>query len=62
MRDRIYPWDVMDRIRDAIRPLGIILSYSTPSLSKEEFDRRVKGPEEGISEALEVEVQEQSGA
>lgn len=32
-----YPWDRMDRIRNEIRPYGITLAYSEPSLSKEDW-------------------------
>lgn len=32
-----YPWDRMDRLRDEIRPSGITLEYSEPSLSKENW-------------------------
>ncbi|KIW29054.1 uncharacterized protein PV07_04900 [Cladophialophora immunda] len=32
-----YPWDRMDRLRDEIRPYGIALEYSEPSLSREDW-------------------------
>jgi hypothetical protein len=33
----VYPWDLMDKIRDAIEPHGIVLSYAKPSISRQDF-------------------------
>lgn len=49
-KDRIYPWDLMDDIQDTIRSLGLSLSYARPTLSKEEFEKRVRGFGERISQ------------
>ncbi len=40
-----YPWDLMDLIRDAIKPQGIDLSYSEPRISRKEFLRKVEEAE-----------------
>ncbi len=40
-----YPWDLMDEIRDAIKPNGIDLSYSEPCVSKQEFQRLLEKAE-----------------
>lgn len=41
----------MDEIRGAIQLLGLNLSYATPTLSKEEFEKRVRGSGELIAQA-----------
>jgi hypothetical protein len=46
MTTRIYLWDLMDEIWDDIRPLGLRLSYSSPSLSKEEFEQSLSNVSE----------------
>lgn len=37
-----YPWDRMDRLADELRPMGIELTYNTPSVTRERFEAAVE--------------------
>ncbi|KAE8326020.1 hypothetical protein BDV39DRAFT_206406 [Aspergillus sergii] len=51
-----YPWDRMDRIRDEIQPHGLVLEYSEPALTKEEWLRRLRDDScaPSVTESLEA--------
>jgi hypothetical protein len=41
-KDMRYPWDLLNDLRDAIAGRGITLSYKKPTLTRFEFERKLK--------------------
>ena len=37
-RPEVYPWDRMDRLKSEMQEMGILLSYDTPTVSRDEFE------------------------
>jgi hypothetical protein len=48
-RPEVYPWDRMDRLKSEMQDMGILLSYDTPTVSRDEFEGK---PEVRIDEIV----------
>ena len=43
LRIDVYPWDRIDKVQEEVRDAGILITYPSPSVTREEFDVMVVG-------------------